>query len=336
VNDLQGHFQLAGSAIALPETRLRNEDLASEIGLSPEDIRQRTGILERRVAGAGETASALGARAAREALARAGIPPAAVDVVLLSTYTPDHHLCPTAPRLAWEIGAERSGAFDINGACSGGVTALLTGCGLLAGGLFQTVLVVSADLTSLYIRRDDAKTRMLFGDGAAALVLQRPGADAPAPWRILSATMGADGRGADLFHVPEGGSARPLLNGTAAWGLPSIEMNGRAVFRFAVERGTAMVEHLCRDAGLAPEEIDHVVPHQANLRIINAMAERTAVPRERWAVNLERYGNTASASVPIALTELLASGRLRAGQSVLLVSFGAGLTWSGVALRAGG
>lgn len=326
-------FVLAGAGKALPEKRLDNETLGRRLSMTADAIYHRTGIRERRVASEGESASALGAVAARQALERAGVHAEDIDLVVLSTYTPDHQLCPTSPALAHALGARRAGTFDVNAACSGGVTALLAASAMLPS--FETVLVVTSDVSTFYVKSDDPKTAMVFGDGASALVLRHPEAAPAQPWQILAATMGADGSGADLFRVPDGGSARPPINGFAISPIRTIEMDGRAVFRFAVERGAQVISELCRQAGLTPYQVDFVIPHQANQRILAAMSERLEIPGERWVSNIERYGNTASSSIPIALTELFENRRIKPGQTVLLVAFGAGLTWSGVALRAG-
>jgi 3-oxoacyl-[acyl-carrier-protein] synthase-3 len=328
-------FLLSGAGKGLPAHRLGNDKLASLLGVEEDGIFQRTGIRERRVAVEGESASSLGAAAALEALDRAGVSPEDVDLVLLSTYTPDHPLCPTAPTIASMIGATRAGSFDINGACSGGVAALLAATSMLEGTPFRTILVVTSDLSSFYVREDDPKTRLVFGDGASALVLRRPSDEADKPWQVLASTLGSDGTGADLFRVPDGGSARPPINGFKLNPVSTIEMNGRAVFRFAVDKGSQVIFDLCREANLRPDEVDVVIPHQANMRIIKSMSERCEIPEDRWFTNLERYGNTASTSVPLALTEMLETGRIETDASVLLVAFGAGLTWGGVALRAG-
>lgn len=328
-------FMLRGWGKALPERRLGNDELAAALGTEPDSILARTGIVERRVAGEGECASTLGARAASEALARAGVRPADVDLVVLSTYTPDRLLCPTAPRLAHAIGATRAGAFDLNAACSGGVTALVTGSAMLASGFARRALVVTSDLTTLYVRPDDDKTRLVFGDGAAALLLERPGEDPAGRWSILSSMMGADGSGDVLFQVAAGGSARPINGEPVEDSARTVCMNGRAIFRFGVEQGVEMVARLCADAGIARDDVRWVIPHQANLRIISSLIERSGIGADRWFVNIQRYGNTASTSVPLALTELLDGNQVAPGDVVLLVAFGAGLTWSGVALRAG-
>jgi 3-oxoacyl-[acyl-carrier-protein] synthase-3 len=331
----QTDFVLRGWGAALPERRLGNEELGAALGVDPESILARTGIVERRVASAGDCASSLGARAARVALARGGLDPAVLDLVLLSTYTPDFLLCPTAPRLAHAIGAHRAGAFDLNAACSGGVTALVTASAMLASGVVRNALVVTADLTTLFVRPDDDKTRLVFGDGSAALLLERPSETGPPRWRVLSSIMGADGSGDGMFQVAAGGSVQPLDGQPVSAAARCVSMNGRAIFRFGVEQGARVVKELCDRAGLSGSDVRWIVPHQANLRIISSLIERTAVPAERWYVNIERFGNTASASVPLALTELLDNGSIAPGDVVLLVAFGAGLTWSGVALRAG-
>lgn len=331
-----GEFVLRGWGRAFPDGRLTNEELAVDLGIDAASITARTGVLERRVARDGETASSLGGSAARAALALAGFDPAALELLLLSTYTPDHLLCPTGPKIAHDIGALRAGAFDLNGACSGGVTALLTASSLLTTGVFRNALVVASDLTSLYVRRDDPKTRLVFGDGAAALLLERPTETNGRAWQVRGATVGADGEGASMFHVPAGGSAIPPLDG-AAYPNPerTVSMNGRAIFRFGVEKGATLIRRLCDVADVDPARVRWVVPHQANLRIISALIEKTAIPADRWFVNIEHLGNTASASVPLALTDLLDQRAIEPGDIVLLVAFGAGLTWSGLALVAG-
>ena len=329
-------FLLRGTGTALPAGRLDNEILGEALGMDPESIFSRTGIVERRIAAADDSASSLGARAARVALEQAAVDPAEIDLVLLSTYTPDHWLCPTAPELARQIGATRAGAFDLNAACSGGTTALLTAASLMRAGVFRTALVVTSDLTTRYVRNDDPKTRLVFGDGATAMLISEAREDDPSAWTLVASTMGADGAGADLFWVPHGGTATPPVNGHRFEEVRTVEMDGRAVFRFGVERGVAVIDELCRRAGLAPDDVAWVIPHQANLRIISALRERCAIPSERFFVNIDRYGNTASSSIPLALAELLAAGRVRRGDTLLLVAFGAGLTWCGLALRAGG
>ncbi|MDQ7007804.1 MAG: ketoacyl-ACP synthase III [Acidobacteriota bacterium] len=327
------HFALRGVGKALPQRRLSNEELGRALRTDPRSIRDRTGIEQRRIASTRDTASSLGAQAAVQALERAELPAEELDLVLLSTYTPDHLLCPTGPALAHRIGAHRAGAFDINGACSGGVTALMTASALLASGSFRRILVVTADVTTKYIRPDDPKTRLVFGDGASALVLETQGGRGTG-WTVLANLLGADGSGADLFRVAAGGSVHPpMLNGVRHEAAPSVEMDGRAVFRFGVDRGMRVMDELCERAGIHPTEVSWLIPHQANLRMLTSMIGRSAIPPERWVINIENYGNTASTSVPLALTELVESGRVRSGDVILLVAFGAGLTWSGMALR---
>lgn len=324
---------MLGCGTALPAQRLDNQRLGAELGVEPDSIASRTGIAERRIAAPQETAASLGADAARDALMAAGLSSEAIDLVLLSTYTPDRLLCPTAPDVAFRIGAPQAGAFDLNGACSGGVTAMLTAASLVHSRAFRNVLVVSSDLTTRYVRQDDAKTRLIFGDGAAAMVVAAGGGDAR-DWQLLASNCGADGSGAEMFAV-DAGARRQGVNGWKVDEVPSVEMNGRAIFRFGVEQGGLIVRDLLDRAGLAESEVRWVIPHQANLRIIQALIERSGIPEDRWVINIQSYGNTASASVPIALAELLGSGRVAPGDVILLAAFGAGLTWSGLALRAG-
>jgi 3-oxoacyl-[acyl-carrier-protein] synthase-3 len=323
-------FLIRSTGSALPSRRLTNEDLFGDLGVRADSIFARTGIRERRIAGPLDSTSSLGAAAAQAALDAGGLPASGLDLLILSTYTPDRLLCPTAPAVATAIGAHRAGAFDLNSACSGGVTALLVASSLLAAGAFQRIMVVAADLTTRFLRRDDPKTRLIFGDAAAALVLERASADDAVGWSVLAATSGSDGSGADLFGVPGPIGARPT-EGTEQ---PlTVEMNGAAVYRFAIERGGLIADGLLRQAGLHPSDVTHVVPHQANVRIIDHLAEHSRIPADRWHRNLENHGNTASASVPLALHALLASQAVHAGDVVLLLAFGAGLTWSGLALR---
>jgi len=332
---LVSEFVLRGAGKALPDDRIDNEQLGRLFGVAPESIFERTGVRERRIAPEGESASTLGARACEIALRAAEVDPQDLDLVLLSTYTPDRLLCPTAPELAHRIGAVRAGAFDVNAACSGGVTALITANSLLASGAFRNALVVASDLTTHYVRENDDKTRLVFGDGAAAMLLERPAAAAANRWSVLASIMGADGSGAEMFHVPSGGSRCPAINGHQQDAIRTVVMNGRAIFRFGVQRGADVVAELCGKAGVGMQEVDWVIPHQANLRIIQSLIDKLPIPRERWFVNIEHYGNTASASIPIALIELIESGKVKPGEVILLVAFGAGLTWSGLALRAG-
>ncbi len=326
-------FQLRGYGVALPEDRLDNLRLGLELGVDPESIEQRTGILERRIARDDESASTLGALAATAALSRAHVDPLDIDLVLLSTYTPDRLLCPTGPELAYRIGAIRAGAFDLNGACSGGVAAILTAASLVNSGAFRNILVVTADLTTRYVRIDDPKTRLIFGDGAAAVIVSS--ASGATDWSVLASSCGADGSGAEFFAV-ESSPLQQGINGWTSHDVPAVKMNGRAIFRFGVEQGGQVIRELMGRAGLTPDQVSWVIPHQANLRIIQALIDRSGIDAERWVVNIQSYGNTASASVPIALAELLGSGRAKPGDIVLLVAFGAGLTWSGLALQVGG
>ena len=329
-------FRLRGAGWALPERRLGNDELGRDLGVDPESITARTGILERRIAADTDTASSLGLEAAQDALRRSGVDPAEIDLVLLSTYTPDCLLCPTSPVIAEKLGADHAGAFDLNAACSGGVTAIQTACSLLADGTCRKILVVSADLTSKFIAEDDPKTRLVFGDGAAALILESANEGKnDGAWRILSSCMGSDGHGADLFRVEAGGSASPSRDGGRSSAITTVSMNGRAVFRFGVEKGSEVIESLCEKAGLSPADVRWVIPHQANLRIITALQERIAIAPEKWYLNLEKYGNTASASVTLALAELVVSQRVDPGDVIVLAAFGAGLTWSGIAIQCG-
>jgi len=318
-------FKIAGFGAALPARKLENPQLAAELGVAPEWIEQRCGVRSRFVAEA-ETTSALGVAAARQALAMA--PDKRPGLVICSTCTPDYRICPSAPSIAHALGLNGAGAFDLNGACAGGVIGLLTALTFLAVDGDSPILLVCSDTVSRFLDGGDCQTRIMIGDGAAALLLER-GAGGGA--RLRSWTVGADGAGADYFLVPGGGSAAPRptagLQG-AAW--ETAQMNGRAMFRFAVEKGAQVLRELCQQGNVTFEEIDWVLVHQANARIIRSLQERTGIPPQRWLSNIGAVGNTAGASIPLCLVEALSRGIPKPGDRVLVAGFGSGLTWAGL------
>jgi 3-oxoacyl-[acyl-carrier-protein] synthase-3 len=316
-------FALASCATALPKQIQTNSFLSSCLRLPEGWITERCGFVSRPVATT-ETTGSLAIEAARAALATA---PSAPDYVICATFTPDHLLCPTAPAIAYELGLRGVPAFDINGACSGGLMALLLGADLLHAGAARSVLVVASDTTTKFIDAGDAGCRILFGDGAVALVLERDGART---FRVLSRVAGSDGSGAHLFSVPHGGSVDPVHAGT-------ISMNGPALFRVAVHVAAQIVTELCDAAAIGPNEITRVILHQANSRIISAAARLTTIPADRWVVNSATTGNLASASTLHAwASHNRREGAAKPGDKVILAAFGAGLTWAGVLLECQG
>ncbi len=313
--------EIAGLGLAVPPNVLTNADLETLVDTDDEWITTRTGIRERRIAGAGETTATLAATAARRALDSAGIGPDEVDLLMVGTVTPDYPLPSTACVVQDRLGMHGIPAMDVVAGCAGFVYLLATASGFLATGTVRNVLVVGAETLSRVTDYTDRSTCILFGDGAGAAVL-RTGEHGVRAWSI-----GADGGRAGLLRTPAGGSRQPTTARTVASRQHFIQMEGREVFKGAVtEMGASSLTAIER-AGLTPDDIDLVIPHQANQRIIEATARRLRAPADRVVSNVARYGNTSAASIPIALTEAWQEGRVKPGQRLLLTAFGAGLSW---------
>ena len=316
-------FRIAGWARAFPSISLPNKDLASQLGVDPEWIRERCGVQSRYISGPGETTSVLAVRAARQALR--DNPAFRPDCLVCATFTPDYPLCPCGPAIAHALELGPIPAFDLNAACSGGVLGLITALSFLAAGTARRVLLVASDTVTHHLADDDAHTRILFGDGAAAFLIET----CPSGIALRSWVMGSDGAGAKLFHVPHGGSAAPWqAPGNGDPRAATVSMQGRPLFRFASQRGTEMLLETCTKAGIRPDALDWVLVHQANVRIVEQLQERTGIPPEKWIVNMMGIGNTCSASVLLALGDLLDRRVTVPGNRVLLAGFGAGLTWA--------
>ena len=321
---------VVGWGKAVPARVLTNDDLAALVDTSDEWIRQRTGILERRIAGEGETTFSLSLKAAQAALEVADQDPARLDLIIVSTVTPDHAFPSTACLLQDALGAEHAAAFDLSAGCSGFVYGLSLAADLLGGGSYEHALVIGAETLSRITDYDDRNTCVLFGDGAGAVVLRAN----EAPGGVLSSVLGADGSGGELLRLPAGGSALPASAETVAARQHFIQMEGRPVFRFATRvMPEATREVLKRAGGLSVEDVALFVPHQANDRILQAAAKGLGVPEQRLYSNLARYGNTSSASIPIALCEAIEQGLVRRDDLIVCVGFGAGLTWAAAAIR---
>ncbi|MGQ0765179.1 MAG: beta-ketoacyl-ACP synthase III [Gemmatimonadota bacterium] len=321
---------LAGIGKYAPPRVLRNSDFAA-MGLDTSDewIVQRTGIRERHIAGEGETNCSMSAAAARDAMARAGITAAEVDVIVLGTASPDRLLPATAVDLQAAIGASRAASFDVAAACSSWIYGLIVAEGLMSSGAANTALVVGTEKLSSIVDWSDRATCVLFADGAGAAVL-KPSVDGRG---ILSVFMRSDGKLAELLWRPSGGANRPFDPGVLADRSHFIRMEGREVFKHAVRSMSEAADRALEGAGLTGADIDLMIPHQANVRIIEATARHAGVPMDKVYVNADRYGNTSSASVPIALEEAIETGRVRSGSTVMLVTFGAGFTWAAVVIR---
>ena len=322
---------ITGWGVSVPEGRLTNADFERLVDTSDEWIVERTGIRERRVAGEGETTATLGIAAGAAALKQAGMTPGDVDLLVLATTTPEQPIPQTSAFVQEGLGL-RCGAFDVSVGCAGFVYGLITGSMFLAGGL-ERVLVVGAETLSRILDYTDRQTCVLFGDAAGAVVLSTArGEDPPG---LLTWDLGCDGSGTDLIQMRGGGSRFPTSAATVAAGEHCVRMDGAEVFRRAVRSAVASASATLERAGVKPEQVDLFVPHQANVRIIAAAAQRLGLGPERVAVNVDRYGNTSAASVPLALAEAADAGRLKEGDLVLLTAIGAGMAWASALLRWG-
>lgn len=321
---------MTGWGMHVPERVLTNHDLSTMVETSDEWIVARTGIRERRLAAEQDTATSLSVIAARRALDRAGVDPELLDLIIVGTFTPDQYMPSIACMVQSALGATRAAAFDMNAACTSFMYAMVTGSQFIQTGLYRTVLVVGVDINSRFIDYTDRGTCVLFGDGAGAVVLQA----SSEPAGLLSSVLGADGSAGSVLTL---GDPRTLatVNGAASLPRPFMRMQGSEVFRFAVKVMGEAAASAVERAGMSFADIDALIPHQANLRIIDAAARRLDLPREKVWVNLDRYGNTSSASVPICFVEAYEQGFVRDGMNVVVVAFGGGLTWAAGVLRWG-
>jgi 3-oxoacyl-[acyl-carrier-protein] synthase-3 len=323
---------IIGTGSYMPERVLTNDDLAKIVETSDEWIASRTGIRQRRIAAENESTSDMAAAAARNALSMAGVSAEELDLIVVATVTPDMFFPSTACFVQAKIGAKKAAGFDVSAACSGFLYATQTARHFINSGPRKTALVIGAEKLSSLINWKDRNTCVLFGDGAGAVVIRHD--DSPtAPGRVLSTVMGSDGTLADLLKVPGGGSASPITSENVSLRLNTIHMEGRETFKHAVTRMLEASQEALKLAGLTPADVKLVIPHQANLRIIAAIAERLGVPEERTFINLDKYGNTSAATIPVALDEANRSGRIQRGDVVLMVAFGGGFTWASSVLQ---
>ena len=321
---------LAGTGRGVPSTVMTNHDFAAMgIETSHEWIVERSGIVERRIAKNGETTAMLASEAGRRAMEKANVHPGDIDTIILSTATPDKLLPSTAVDVQAELGATRAAAFDISAACSGWLYGMTVAEGMMAAGSAETVLVIGAEKMSAIVDWKDRSTCVLFGDGAGAAVLRRSKTNKG----ILSSFMRSDGKLADLLHRPSGGAAVPMTEAILADRTHFVQMAGREVFKHAVRSMSEAADRALDGARLTGEDIDLLIPHQANIRIIEATAKHAGLPMDKVYVNVDRFGNTSSASIPIALDEAIERGRIKEGSTVLLVAFGAGFTWASMIVR---
>lgn len=320
---------IAGLGSSVGSRVLTNADLEKMVETSDEWITERTGIKERHLVRDDEATSDLATRAALEALEDAGLKGSDVDVIVVATVTPDMLFPCTANIVQKNIGAKKAAAFDVLAGCSGFIYALDVGSRYLTGGSSEVVLVIGADTLSRITNYKDRGTCILFGDGAGACVLV-PSSNGSG---VLATLLGSDGSRADCLRLPAGGSRLPASEYTVRHDLHYIQMDGQKVFEFAVKVLVDASISVLKTCGLTTADISMLIPHQANLRIVEAARKRLNIPPERVMVNLDRYGNMSSGSVPVALVEARNSGRIGSGDTVLLVAFGAGLTWASATVR---
>jgi 3-oxoacyl-[acyl-carrier-protein] synthase-3 len=313
----------------LPRRVLTNADLEKIVDTTDEWIVSRTGIRERRIAAEDEFTSDMGAQAARQALELGGIDPQSIDLIIVATCTGDTVFPSTACYIQDKIGATRAAAFDVQAACSGFLYALVTAEQFISAGAYETILVIGAEKLSSIVNWQDRNTCVLFGDGAGAVILQhRPGARG-----LLAFDLGADGAQTSILSVPASGCRMPVTAEVIDQRLQYLQMSGKEVFKYAVNAMNRSAEECLEKAGIKPDQIRWFIPHQANFRIVDAVAQRMNVGMEHFVMNLDLYGNTSSACMPIALHETAMAGKLDRGDLVLMVSFGGGLTWASTVLE---
>ncbi len=320
--------RIAGVGHYVPERVMTNADFEKILDTTDEWIVSRTGMHERHIASAGESTSDMALAAARMALERAGRAPGTIGCVIVATVTPDYVFPATASVLAAKLGIKGTAAFDIEIACSGFIYGLTVAASLIQSGVYERVLLVGSEKLSSITNYADRGTAVLFGDGAGAVVLEAAERN-----DFLASDLGTDGSDPSLLLVPAGGTVAPLTAEALAAGENKMVMKGREVFRFAVTKMIEATDAALRKAGLSRADISYVIPHQANRRIIDAAAKQLEMLGEKVIITVDRYGNTSSASIPIALSETFAAGKLHDGDVIVFVGFGGGLSWGAVAWR---
>ncbi|MDH4027758.1 MAG: ketoacyl-ACP synthase III [Nitrospirota bacterium] len=321
--------RITGTGSCVPEKIVTNSDLEKKVNTSDEWITERTGIKQRRVVDGTETNSDLCLKASRKALQAAGRTPEDVEMIIVATMSGDMPMPSTASILQKKLGAKNAAAFDLNAACSGFIYGLSVADNFIRSGMFRTVLLVGAEVNSRFVDWDDRATCVLFGDGAGAVVLEPAGGGNG----ILSTHLYSDGSMWDYVCLPGGGSSNPPTAESIKEGMHFIKMKGNETFKVAVRTLEKLVIDTLKENNIAPSDLTMLIPHQANLRIISATAERLNLPMSKVAVNLDKYGNTSSASIPIALDEVVRAGRIKKDDYILLEAFGGGLTWASALIK---
>lgn len=322
-NECRLYGQITGWGMYVPDKIVTNAELPAELETSDEWIVQRSGIRRRHMAAAHETTSTMSVEAARRALANAGLTPHDLDLIIVATSTPDYHTPPVSSLVQAQLGAQDVPAFVVVTGCTGFVYAYSVANQFVQSGAYRTILVVGAELLSRFVNWQDRSTCVLFGDAAGAVVIQ----STSEPCGMAGFTLGSDGSQGETIIMRSGGSKKPFGAQALADNDIYLEMNGREVFKFATRVVGKACQTVLDQAGLTMDDVDWIIPHQANLRIIEAASRDMGVPLDRFIVNIDRYANTSAASIPMALAEAVDSGRVKPDDKILLVSFGAGLTW---------
>jgi 3-oxoacyl-[acyl-carrier-protein] synthase-3 len=329
VQEMNKGVGIIGIGSYVPEKIVTNKDLEKIVETSDEWIVSRTGIKQRHVVEPGVATSDLATYAAEKALLDAGVTADEIDLIIVATATPDMLFPSTACLVQDKIKASKAAAFDLSAGCSGFAYGLVTGSQFIKAGLYKKVLVIGAETLSTILDWSDRNTCVLFGDGAGAVVL----GEVPAGYGILGVDLGADGAGGELLKLPAGGSRIPTTNESINQRLHYLQMSGNDVFKFAVKvMGEAAVKAL-DNSGLSHTDVDCLIPHQANIRIIQSAAKRLKLPMEKVIVNVDKYGNTSAASIPLAMDEAIKNDKLKNGDIIVLVGFGAGLTWASCVIK---
>ena len=323
------YAHITGWGMSVPESVLTNDDLSKMVETNDTWIRERTGIHERHIAREDQFPSTLAVEASIKALTIANLRPTDLDLIICSTSSPEYIFPATACLIQDQLGATKAGAFDLLAACSGFIYALNMGAQAIRSGSIKNALIIGSETLSRFVNWKDRSTCILFGDGAGAFVLQA----SDQPGGVLSAVMHSDGSGGSLLTLEGGGSHYPANETTLVDGKHYIQMDGNEVFRFATRVMASATEEVLACAGLTKEEVQWIIPHQANIRIIKAAARGLNLPMDRFIVNLERYGNTSTASIPIAMVEAIEKGQIQPGEKIVMVGFGAGLTWGALAAQ---
>jgi 3-oxoacyl-[acyl-carrier-protein] synthase-3 len=317
------YAHITGWGMAVPKTVLTNDDLSHMVDTNDKWIRERTGIRERHIAGENEFPSTLAVEASIKALQIANLKPTDIDLIICSTSSPEYIFPATACLIQDQLGATKAGAFDLLAACTGFIYATNMAAQAIRSGSIKNALVIGAETLSRFVDWKDRNTCILFGDGSGAFVLQA----SDQPGGVLSAVMHSDGSGGDLLTLPAGGSRNPATETTVREGQHYIQMDGKEVFRFATRAMSQAAKEALDLAGLTTEDIQWIIPHQANYRIIETAAKFLKLPLDRFIINVDCYGNTSTASIPIAAVEAIEKGLIKNGDKLVLVGFGAGLTW---------